>query len=65
MLTDFHHYVERVRMKSLSDSERAETSNKEHRAIVEALRKRDGEEAERLAHEHIIQTIFDHSRKGL
>ena len=65
MLTDFHHYVERVRMKSLADPERAEKSNQEHRAIVEALRKRDGEEAERLAHEHIIRTIFDHSKKGL
>ena len=65
MLTDFHHYVERVRMKSLADPERAEKSNQEHRAIVEALRKRDGEEAERLAHEHIIRTIFDHSQKGL
>ena len=65
MLTDFHHYVERVRMKSLADPERAVKSNEEHRAIVEALRKRDGEEAERLAHEHIIRTIFDHRQKGL
>ena len=65
MLTDFHHYVERVRMKSLADPKRAEKSNEEHRAIVEALRKRDGAEAESLAHEHIIRTIFDHSQKGL
>ena len=43
----------------------AEKSNEEHRAIVEALRKRDGAEAESLAHEHIIRTIFDHSQKGL
>lgn len=65
MLSDFHHYVERVRRKSLADMERAETSIKEHRAIVDAMRKRDGEEAERLAHEHIIQTISNLNRKGL
>lgn len=65
MLSDFHHYVERVRQKSLSDLTRAEKSSREHRAIVEAMRKRDGAEAERLAHEHIIQTITDHTRMGL
>lgn len=65
MLSDFHHYVQRVRMISLSDITRASKSNQEHRAIVEAIRAKNGEEAERLAHEHIIQTIFNLNKRGL
>lgn len=65
MLSDFHHYVERIRTKSLSEVKRAKESNAEHRAIVEALKARNGEEAERLAHKHIIRTIFNINKKGL
>jgi len=65
VLSDFHQYVQRVQKISLSDSERAEKLNQEHKAIVEALRNKNGKEAERLAHEHIIQTIFSHHTKGL
>lgn len=57
VLSDFHHYVQRARFASLSRKERAEHSNKEHLAIVEAIRSRNEDEAERLAHEHIISTI--------
>lgn len=57
VLSDFHQYVQRVRLTSLSRKERAEHSNKEHLAILEAIRSGNGEEAERLAHEHIISTI--------
>ena len=65
LLSDFHHYVKRIRQQSLSNIERAKASNEEHRAIVEAIRSRDEEEAERLAHEHIIQTISNHLKRGL
>ena len=65
MLSDFHHYVQRVRMISLGDVSRAQKSNQEHRSIVEAIRSGDKEEAERLAHEHIIQTISNLNRRGL
>lgn len=57
VLSDFHHYVQRARFVSLSRKERAEHSNKEHLAIVEAIRSGSKDEAERLAHEHIISTI--------
>lgn len=57
VLSDFHHYVQRARFTSLSRKERAEHSNQEHLAIVEAIRSGDKSEAWRLAHEHIISTI--------
>ncbi|MDE7300095.1 MAG: GntR family transcriptional regulator [Lachnospiraceae bacterium] len=64
ILRDFHHYVERVRRISLAEGERAQHSNREHTAILEAIRARDGERAERLAHEHIMRTIDNLSRCG-
>lgn len=65
VLKDFHHYVERVRKVSLSDKARAVRSNEEHAAILDALRAHDGELAEKLAHEHMICTIENLSRRGL
>lgn len=64
-LTTFHQYVERMRKKSLAKEERAIKANKEHMAILEAIRQRDGELAEKLAHEHIIQTIRNMNKEGL
>ena len=57
VLSDFHHYVERIRKISLSSTNRATKSIAEHEAILEAIKKRDGELAETLAHEHIMSTI--------
>lgn len=65
VLSDFHHYVERIRKITLSSPERAKNSSKEHAAIVDAIRKRDGELAEKLAHEHIMNTIRNISEQGL
>ena len=57
VLVDYHHYVGRIRKVSLSNEERAEYCSKEHNAILEALRQRDGDKAEQLAHQHILNTI--------
>ncbi|NLJ96725.1 MAG: GntR family transcriptional regulator [Clostridiales bacterium] len=65
VLSDFHLYVERVRKITLARPFRAAQSSKEHSAIVEALRKRDGELAERLAHEHMMNTIQNINEQGL
>lgn len=65
VLSDFHHYVQRIRKITLSRVERASKSNEEHQAILDAIKKRDGELAEKLAHEHIIQTIQNISNQGL
>lgn len=65
ILSDFHHYVQRIRKITLSSDLRAANSNKEHTAILEAIRQRDGEKAEVLAHEHIMSTIKNISERGL
>lgn len=65
VLSDFHQYVERVRKITLARPYRAEQSSKEHAAIVEAIKKRDGELAETLAHEHIMNTIQNIIEQGL
>jgi len=65
VLSDFHHYVERVRKITLSKQDRATKSSEEHAAIVDAIRKRDGVLAEELAHEHIINTIKNITEQGL
>lgn len=64
-LTVFHHYVERIRKITLSMEERAKRSNAEHTAILNAIRARDKELAERLAHEHIICTIENIEKHNL
>jgi DNA-binding GntR family transcriptional regulator len=65
VLSDFHHYVERVRKITLSMPGRASKSCQEHAAIVDAIRKRDGNLAEALAHEHIINMIKNIDEQGL
>mgnify|MGYP004465655949 FL=1 len=64
VLSDFHHYVQRVRMITLADSTRAVDSNNEHRKIVEALKKHDADLAEKLANQHIMSTIENMDRYG-
>ena len=55
-------YAQRVRKITLSDRTRAVDSNNEHRKIVEALKKHDADFAEKLANQHIMNTIenMDH-----
>ena len=65
ILRDFHHYVERVRRISLAQKARANHSNTEHKAILQAIGAKDADLAEKLAHEHIIQTIDNLNRCGL
>lgn len=65
LLTDFHHYVQRIRKISLSNDERATNCNKEHFAIVEALKQHDAAKAEELAHQHILSTIQNITSKGI
>lgn len=65
LLTDYHHYVQRIRMQSLSNDERAKNCLEEHNAILEAIKERNGDKAEELAHQHIYKTIENISVKGI
>ncbi len=65
ILSDYHHYVERVRKNTLSSQERARTASAEHKAILGAVINKDAELAERLANEHICQSIANIKHQGL
>ena len=65
LLRDYHQYVHSLRKITLSDPERAANSNAEHQAMLEAIRKRDADLAEKLAHEHIIRTISNINNHNL
>lgn len=62
VLSDYHHYVQRVRRTTLKSRERSEKSNEEHRMIAEAVREHDSEKAQLLANQHIMRTMenIDH-----
>ncbi|MBE5963820.1 MAG: GntR family transcriptional regulator [Lachnospiraceae bacterium] len=64
-LSDFHHYVERVRRVSLATKERVVACNAEHLAILNAIKDKNGDLAEKLAYEHIMNTMTNISNKGL
>ena len=65
VLSDFHHYVQRVRKASLMTKERAYKSIEEHKAIVEAIKEKDGERAAKLTNEHVKNTAQNVIDNGL
>lgn len=65
LLKDFHQYVLRVRKKTLSSKERGLASNAEHEAIMEAIKSKDEEAAEALAHQHMINAYENMVKNGL
>lgn len=53
VLSDFHTYVQKTRMKSIATPGRAERLLAEHTAIFEAIKEKDADRAESLTHNHI------------
>lgn len=64
-LHDFHEYVMRARKKTLSDQKRSQQSNLEHRLIMEAVRDKDEERAEKLANQHVQNAYANIVKNGL
>lgn len=64
-LKDFHQYVLRVRRKTLSNANRGPKSNEEHKQIMEAIRDRNADLAEQLAHQHMINAYENMVKNGL
>lgn len=56
-LSDFHQYVQKVRKASITNRIRSRKSNEEHHKILDAIRNKDADEAERVTTKHIINTI--------
>lgn len=65
LLKDFHHYVYRVRKKTLSSGTRGSVSNQEHKLIMEAIKAHDGDQAEKLANIHMIKAYENMCANGL
>ena len=65
VLTDFLHYVKMARSHSVKTEHRAQESVKEHKRILEAIRQRDGDLAEQLAHQHMINAYDNMVKNGL
>ncbi len=53
VLSDFHTYVQKTRMESIATPGRAICLLKEHTAIFEAVKNKDGQKAEELTNRHI------------
>ena len=65
LLQDFHQYVIRIRKKTLSTRERGIASNEEHRQIMEAIKEKDAEKAEKLATMHMNNAFENMVKNGL
>lgn len=57
LLTDFHKYVKMARQMSVGTPDRAEQSIEEHRAILDAIKAKDADEAEKLADAHVMKVM--------
>ena len=57
VLSDFHKYVRMARKASVTNPERAEKSIEEHKNILQAIKDRDADKAERLANEHMMNVM--------
>lgn len=64
-LKDFHDYVKRMRRKSYSDDERGKEAVAEHRKIMEAIRSKDGDGAEKFANLHMKNAYANMLKNGL
>jgi DNA-binding GntR family transcriptional regulator len=64
-LKDFHEYVLRVRKKTLSSASRGPKSNEEHAQILEAIKAKDADLAEKLANRHMINAYENMVKCGL
>ena len=65
LLQDFHQYVMRIRKKTLSTKERGIASNEEHRQIMEAIKAKNPDEAQRLANLHMNNAYDNMVKNGL
>lgn len=65
LLQDFHEYVTRIRKKTLSTRERGIASNEEHGRIMEAIKAKDPDKAQRLATMHMNNAYDNMVKNGL
>ncbi len=64
-LKAYHEYVLRVRRKTLANADRALKSNAEHMQIMEAIKAKNADLAEQLAHQHMENAYENMVQNGL
>lgn len=64
VLSDFHQYVQNARAYSVQAEERIEKSISEHKAILNAIKSKDTDLAEKLANEHMQHVIENLEKNG-
>ncbi len=64
-LKDFHQYVLRVRKKTLATISRGSASNHEHELILDAIKDKNPDMAEKLANDHMINAYQNMVKSGL
>lgn len=64
-LRDFHEYVLRVRKKTLSNVNRGPKSNEEHEMLMEAIKAKDADKAEKVANMHMLNAYDNMVKSGL
>ena len=57
VLSDFHNYVQSARKMSVTKQDRAEKSIAEHKEILQAIKEKDADRAEKLANEHVMNVM--------
>ena len=57
VLSDFHKYVQLTRAKSVQVEDRLQKSIEEHKGILDAIKAKDADLAEKLANEHMIHVM--------
>lgn len=65
LLADYHKYVSAIRRMSITSKERGSATNIEHRMIAEAIRNKEADKAEELAHQHIMNALHSAMENGL
>lgn len=64
-LREYHEYVLRVRRKTLAQNKRGAESTEEHKRIMEAIKEKDADTAEKTANEHIVNAYNNMVKNGL
>ncbi len=57
IMTELHQYVKMARKTSVGKADRAEKSVREHKGILEAIKKKDADYAEKLANAHVMHVM--------
>lgn len=57
VLSDFHKYVRMARKASVTNPARAEKMIEEHKSILEAIKRKDADQAEALANAHMMNVM--------